>query len=145
MCHIFLRLNVYPKKNEHDWLENHELLIGDTSSNGCFSIAMLVFGGVFGQDMSTTGFDIFKQQRNTSNCDVLHLKPCSCAGENQRPRIKHGRKFRSLGSPNKNNLEIPAIPKRLGSWLVDGSEIRPAPVEVGLGSLSHDLRGICLF
>ena len=27
-------------------LENHHYLIGDTSSNGCFSIVMLVFGGV---------------------------------------------------------------------------------------------------
>ncbi len=27
-------------------LENHHFLIGDTCSNGCFSIVMLVFGGV---------------------------------------------------------------------------------------------------
>ena len=122
MCNFCLRLNVYPPKNEHDNGKSrffHRRYI----FKWLFFHCHVSFRGCICQDMSTTGFDIFKQQRNTSNRDVLHLKPCSCAGENQRPRIGvMGENLGALGSPNKNNLEIPAIPKRLGSWLVDGSE-----------------------
>ena len=41
----FSREQLYPPKTNMT-MENHKFLIGDTSSNGCFSIVMLVFRGV---------------------------------------------------------------------------------------------------
>ena len=52
-CHLcipwfFLRRCIYPPVNEHGNGKSSSL-IGDTSSNGCFSIVILVFGGCISQ------------------------------------------------------------------------------------------------